>query len=212
MMEWLAVLGRLPFSFFVFIAVMLLMLGSDMIYGEMAMQMNTVMQIYMMMLLFAAVKFTKTEHKAEMAAQALPSFMFLFISSILIMSIVGPMIQGVLVASTLEASIQLAFAYGLMHAFVKAYVEEEVFRGRLVVLLGEVGQAVAFGLFHFFVLFMILGWSPMLFASMFWLMGLGYLWGKVEDRWGLAGSTGSHFGYNLVVMGIAPFIFGAAVI
>lgn len=206
-----AMLAKQPMGFAVFILVMVLLLGAPLIYGEMAPQMNTVLFIYLFMLVIARQAMPKTEHKAQTIPQSIPIFLIFFVVSVIVMLVVQPMMSGVLVASTLEASIEFVFAFGLLHAFTKAYIEEEVFRARLSLILGEAGQAIAFGLFHFAVLFMLFGWSPLLLAAMAWLTALGYLWGRIEDRFGLAGSTGSHFGYNVVVMGLAVFLFGAAV-
>lgn len=207
-----AALGKLRFQFIIFILVMILLLGSSVIYGELASQMNLILTVYAVMHLYAMVLFQKTEHPPQTIIGSLPLFLIAFLFTLMIMLAVSPYIQGVLVASTLEAGIEFIVAFGVMHAFVKAYIEEEVFRARLSVILGEVGQAIAFGLFHFFVLLMLFGFSPMLLAAIVWLTLLGYIWGRVEDRGGIAASTGSHFGYNMIVMGMAAFIVGGAVI
>lgn len=212
MLKILAVGNRLTFSFIIFIAIMILMLGASSIYGDYADDANTVLGVYMTMLLFTAVKFKAKRSAEQRLSMALPAFLIMFLLTFGIMTLLRPAIQGLLVASTLEASMSLAAAGGLLTAFVKAYVEEDVFRSRLAPLIGEWGQSILFGMFHFFVLFMILGWSWWLPAAIAWLSLLGYVWGRVEDRFGLAGSTASHFAYNIVAMGLGAVLVGGTVV
>lgn len=209
----LSALGRLKIGFAVFIAVMILLLGSEAIYGNLAPDMERVLYIYLFMLILTLVYFPKREHKMPTIPAAFPVFMIAFLITLFLMLIVRsiPMMQGLLVVSTLEASIEFTAVFLIMHAGVKAYIEEEVFRARLSVILGEGGQAIAFGLFHFFVLYMLFGFTWMLLGALVWLTLLGYAWGRVEDWGGTPASTGSHFAYNLVVMGIGIFLIGGVV-
>lgn len=209
----LAAAGKLPFSLLIFMMVMVLLLGAPVIYGDLATQMNMILIIYVVILLASRQDMPRLEHKGQLLKDAVPLFviaalitgiLFYLLSSVQFMS-------SLLVASTLESSIEFIAVFGFMHAFVKAYVEEEVFRGRLSLIFGEAGQAILFGAFHFFILLMLIGWSPMLLLALGWLTFLGFVWGKLENRGGLAASTGSHFGYNLVAMGMAAFIFGGVV-
>lgn len=205
---------KLGFSFFVLLMIIGLWLGADLIYGEMAQQMQLVLIGYAIMLVLVRQEMPKTEHKQTHFTAALP---LIFISAgvtffvFLTLSQIG-LIRGVLVASTLEAAISFTAAFSLAHAFVKAYIEEEVFRGRFSTKLGEAGQALLFGGFHVFILYMLMGFSLGLITALGWLTFMGLVWGFIENRWGLEGSTGSHFGYNIVAMGLAPLLLGASVI
>jgi hypothetical protein len=208
-MIWFA---RLPFVFIVFLMMMVLLLGASAIYGEYASKMTNVLFIYAIMLLLAQTNFRKTQHKGQQIVASLGPIFIAFLGTLVMMAFIQPLISGVIVASTLEASLGITAAFGLVHAFVKAYIEEEVFRGRLSALVGEPGQAILFGVFHVFVLYSFFGFSVMLLGAMAWLTALGYVWGRVEDWGGLAASTGSHFAYNLVVMGIGAVLFGAVAV
>lgn len=205
-------LASIPSTFIVLMLTLVLLLGGQVIYGEIANQMTLILIIYMIMLLAVRTEVKKTEHPTKSIVQALPFFVVTFLVTLGIMIPLKLAIPGVLAASTLEANVEFVFVFGFIHAFVKAYIEEEVFRGRLSTLLGEGGQAIVFGLFHFFILLFVLGWGPSLIAALVWLVVLGFVWGLLENRTGIEGSTGSHFGYNIAVYGMIPFLTGALVI
>lgn len=205
-------LSQLPFSFIVMMMVFALMLGSDFIYGAASARMQTVMFIYAVLLLYTRTEVPKTQHKQMNIVKSFPVFIITFGITAVVMLGIQPLVGGVIAASTLEAGIEFVAVFGVMQAFVKAYIEEEVFRGRIVMKVGEVGQALLFGAFHFFMLMIAFGFSPMLLVAMAWLALLGYIWGRVEDRWGLTASTASHFAYNLAAFGILGIVIGATVV
>ena len=208
-----AKLAKIPSTFIIFLMLMVLLLGSDVIYGaEFSGRMSTVLIIYILLLVMARSEMPKKEHKSRTIFQSIPAFLIMFFITIFVMMGITPFAGEIIAASTLEASLEFVAVFGLMHAFVKAYIEEEVFRSRLSTILGELGQAIAFGAFHFFILLIVFGFSPMLVAAMGWLAVLGLLWGFIENRFGIEGSTGSHFAYNLAAFGMIPVIFGALVI
>ena len=208
----LAKLAKIPFTFIIFLMIMVLLLGAGTIYGAESARYTSVMIIYAVLLLAGRSEIPKTEHKSKTIFQSIPAFLIMFFITIFVMIGITPFAGEIIAASTLEASLEFVAVFGLMHAFVKAYIEEEVFRSRLSTILGELGQAIAFGAFHFFILLIVFGFSPMLVAAMGWLAVLGLLWGFIENRFGIEGSTGSHFGYNLAAFGMIPVIFGALVI
>ena len=203
---------KLPSTFIVFIMLAVLLLGSEAIYGELSGRMTTVLLIYILLLVMSRTEMPKKEHQSKTIFQSIPAFLIMFFITLFVMIGIQPFAGELIAASTLEAGLGFVAVFGFMHAFVKSYIEEEVFRSRLSVMIGELGQAIAFGAFHFFILVMVFGFSPMLIAAMAWLAVLGLLWGKIENRFGVEGSTGSHFAYNLAAFGMIPVIFGALVI
>jgi hypothetical protein len=207
-----AQLVKMPSTFVIFIMLAVLMIGSEAIYGELSGRMTTVLIVYILLLLMSRAEMPKKEHKSRTIIQSIPAFLIMFFITLFVMIGIQPFTGELIAASTLESSLEFVAVFGFMHAFVKSYIEEEVFRSRLSVMIGELGQAIAFGAFHFFILLMVFGFSPMLIAAMGWLAGLGLLWGFVENKFGIEGSTGSHFAYNLAAFGMVPVIFGALVI
>lgn len=205
---------RLPLGFFIFIMVAILLLASPVIYGELATQMNMVLIVYVLLYLYAKIGFKRTEHPEQPIRAVLPMFLITFLGTLLVMVLIANVqfIQGMLAASTLEASIGFTLIFGFMHAGVKAYIEEDIFRARLSVMVGEAGQAILFGLFHFAILWAIFGFTLPLVLALAWLTALGYLWGRLENRTGIAGSTGSHYAYNLAAFGMLPLIIGGMVL
>ena len=102
--------------------------------------------------------------------------------------------------------------FGMLYAFVKAYVEELVFRDILPLRagLGDIPSSILFGLFHASALMLAI--PPK--TGMEIIMGfvvlscLGYIWAKVvRDRIGILGATGSHCAYNMWILGILASLF-----
>ena len=117
-------------------------------------------------------------------------------------------------AFLIQASVQyytLLLGTGLLYAFIKAYIEELVFRfalpSQIGGKLGDIASSILFGLFHFSVIIMA-GISVPWFAIA-WLMIMGYIWSIIRRIFqsqgigaGLNAATGSHFAYNIVVLGL----------
>lgn len=208
----LAQLTKIPFTFIILMMLMVLLLGGQTMYGEQATSYTVVLFIYIIMLLAVRSDVPKTEHKPKTIFQAIPVFGVAFFITFFLAIGIANLIPGVLIAATVESAFAFSAVFGIMLAFVKSYIEEEVFRGRLSTVMGEAGQAIAFGLFHSFILFGVFGFGPRMIIGLIWLAILGFIWGFVENAGGVEASTGSHFGYNLVVFGMAPFVTGAFVI
>jgi len=102
--------------------------------------------------------------------------------------------------------------FGMLYAFVKAYVEELVFRDILPLRagLGDIASSILFGGFHASALMLAIppktGFE--IFIGFALLATLGYIWAKVvRDRIGIMGATGSHTAYNLFVLGVLASLF-----
>ena len=108
------------------------------------------------------------------------------------------MLQGI----GAEVAVTTALGFGLFHAFVKAFIEETVWADILKKRIGKLGSAITFGLFHLAVTFTVGGIN---FIAIAMLMILRFIWDSIHDRYGIMGSTGSHFAYNSFVMGMKLF-------
>jgi membrane protease YdiL (CAAX protease family) len=234
----LAGLGRLNLSFIVMILTALLLISADQVYGpETGIRMQVVLLIYVVLLVWIRGDAGhKGEHPEQSIGPAIPLFIAGFVLTYIIFTaflaapVTGELLPGLIAASTLEiqASITFVSVLGFGHAFVKAYIEEEVFRSKMMTLLKpvsgkgdgtfmqnvrqELPAALVFGAFHFVVLYAFFGFTASLWVAMGWLSLLGLAWGIAEDRIGIAGSTGSHFAYNLIVFGMLPVLSGAVVV
>jgi hypothetical protein len=214
-------LASLPFRFYVGILWIVLYLGATAFYGEGAAAMQGILVGYfamwvLMMVIVQALpgKIGKQARESEPTTKALPMFLAFAIGSSLIFMLLYLLLQGIMTASTFEASLGLALAGGLLTSFVKAYIEEDVFRGQIMPVLGIVLQALLFGGLHAFILYYVGGVTDLavLGASLAWLSGLGLLWGWMKRNFCFGACVGSHFGYNMVATGTAVLLFGAAVV
>jgi len=165
---------------------------ADFIYGPYAGMVRNTMMVYFGLMAVMAPLVLPTIMKIGL--EEVPMFSLGFIvTSVLMLTV--PNILTSLLAGQVEANIALVLGFGFLHGFIKAFFEEVIFRGALPTFIGDIWSSVAFGLFHF-------GITGVPLAGAVFLMGLGYLWAKVRDSMGLMGATGSHFAYNLGVMGI----------
>jgi membrane protease YdiL (CAAX protease family) len=140
--------------------------------------------------------------------QELGNFAIGFILTAVVVFVVPTIIAGAVSVETLK----LAVGFGFLHAFIKAFDEEIIFRGVLPKLLakghvflglnwGDVIASVLFGVFHLAV-------SGASIPAMLFLMVLGLVWCLVRNKLSLMGSAGSHFAYNLMALGVLPKLIG----
>ena len=150
--------------------------------------------------------------------------MFIITAALLLgVGLAFPSIFGMAsVGETIAASVTYAIGFGVFHAFIKAYIEEDVFRGILQkVGLGTFGSAAAFGMFHLSILLTLripaqisvgaladIGAMNWMYAivPVAALSGLAVVWSFIANENGLnggtLGSTGSHWAWNLMTQGI----------
>ena len=95
-------------------------------------------------------------------------------------------------------TVGFAFAY----SFVKAFIEEVVFRGVLMQYVGITMQALLFGVFHFAMLSVIGAPFVMVLLGTVMLTALGYLWGVLARTGGILLSVGSHLCWNMASIGL----------
>lgn len=194
-----------------------LLLGADYIYGAYAATVRNVLIIYFLMLLLARV-YTGSRPAVMSGKESWYSFILMFIiTSVVLLTL--SMVPGVLTTAELTVVIPAAFAgaigitalgFGALHAFVKAYIEEDVFRSALPIRagLGDIISNILFGVFHFAVLVTVRGLTPVqALLPIAVLIGLGLLWSRMRNGFGIMGSVGSHFAWNLFAFGVLGKIF-----
>jgi len=139
-------------------------------------------------------------------------FFFVFLTGFYYIVKMVPQLGGMLASFEPASGIAIG---GLLLGFTKAFSEELAFRKILPLTTGwnDVWLSLLFGLFHFFVLAVTGVTGTTLWLSLIWLSLMGYVWAKIARKYSILASTGAHFGYNLVALGIAgsvlPFAVGA---
>lgn len=196
-LNWKAVLAIV-----LILSQLFLYVNADAIYGVYSDMVRNTMTVYLMLLaVFSALVFKEL---VKIGPQDLPGFTIGFIvTAALLMGLNTFGLSGSILGQ-IEPGLTMALGFGLLHAMVKAFDEELIFRGVLPTFLGgsiyaDILSSVFFGLFHFAVT------GADLFAMIF-LMGLGFVWALLRRRMGLLASTGSHFAYNLMALGVLPMI------
>ena len=185
----------------------LLWFRADEIYGVYADMVRNTMLIYFVAIsLFSPITFPML---MSMGFQDIAGFVFGFILTAPVMLVLGNAGVTGLIVGQVEASVNwgLIIGFGFLHSFIKAFSEELIFRGAISKIFGDVVSSILFGAFHY-------GITGVSIIGAGILMALGFLWAKLRDIFrgmggtGLMASTGSHFAYNLGVMGILPLILG----
>ena len=210
-MSVIAKVRKLPVDFAIMLMMFYLILGADFAFGENAALMTNVLYMYMFMFVIARVTLPKVEKAQFPLGKAAMNFMAMFIVTAIVMLFLPSSVTALMAAGSFDASILFAVSFGVIYALVKAYIEEDVFRNRISVVAGEKGQAFLFGLFHFFVLVALFGFTTTLIIPIALLMVLGFIWGIMQNKFGTLGSTGSHFGFNAYILGILPRMLGSVV-
>lgn len=167
------------------------------LFGEFAPQAERIMQVYLFLLIGFLAMFNIAMPGLDTTPRALTGFVVMFFATWLIVGAVPRLITSSFEPLTLVS-------LGFLYAFVKAYIEEVVFRQILpkTLALGDIVSNILFGLFHFAVLFSVGVPLMTVLFSMVFLMVLGYIWSMVRDHFGILGATGSHFAWNMVALGV----------
>jgi hypothetical protein len=177
---------------------------ADLIYGQYADLVRQEFTVYFFLFLITATVLFRGMPGRKEGAQSLIPFVIAFVVTL---AVAIPMRQFAMQASLEYVTLILGF--GLLHGFVKAFIEEIVFRYYLPMVagLGDILSSVIFGLFHTTVALMSGVATPI--TAIIGLMVMGYVWSLVRRLFqnqgigaGIAASTGSHFGYNIVVLGL----------
>lgn len=215
-------IARIPVGLWVMIIQVFLYIDASWIYGPFAAQVRDILSIYFILFLVVFVSLGTKLPTLNSKKESLRNFMFMFIVGVIVMMTLGSFLKGQGSLTGQFASIEVeavAIAYGFMflHGFVKAYIEELVFRYAIPAALNLKGRleiyaaiisSVLFGIFHTAVAAM----SATAFAplTIIYLSLLGLVFYYIAKRFGIMGSTGFHFAYNLGVLGLLPLFFGGA--
>lgn len=218
----------------VLLSILFMWISADFIYGAYADMVRQTMIIYFFTFLLV---YTAVNGKPKsMDGESLWNFILGFIATSVILLglsfVIAPLLSAANIAEPVViASISITgLGFGVLHGFVKAYIEESVFRWALPKLanLGDIISNILFGVFHTAVLVTVtipalvvdgtladLGAANWTYAIMpvIMLVVLGFVWSYIRGTnggglgWGIMGATGSHMAYNLFALGILPLIF-----
>lgn len=174
-----------------------------------------VMLIYSVMLLFVIVAQLATPGVQETEkifvtglGGLFPFFLGFFLTAMLLIALLIPGIIASFAEPLVLAGTPIGFFAGIIYAFIKAYIEEALFRDLLMSRIGIVMQAILFGVFHFAVLSVGGASVFAVLIGAFFLAALGYIWGVMKQFGGVFFSTGSHFAWNMHALGILKKIMG----
>ena len=192
---------RFAVGIFIILAQLFVYVNADYIYGPYAGVVKNVLLVYF--ILIAVFSPYVIQILQKIGPQDIPSFSIGFLLTAAVMLVIPNVFS---VTGEVEKGLTLALGFGFLHGLIKAFDEEIIFRGVLPKIMGgsryaDMVSSVIFGVFHLAV-------SGANIFVMFMLMGLGFVWSLMRDRFGLMGSTGSHFAYNLAALKVLPKIFG----
>jgi len=180
-----------------------LWLGAPFFFGEQAADAaGRIIMMYLLMLLSVLVVFRDEMPVIPFNAKSIT--IFIITGTITTIALVS--MKAVLFLSSFEPIVALSF--GFLYAFVKAFIEEVIFRWTLVRRFNPVIASLMFGGFHFGVLVVFGVPFTTLLVAIGFLSALGFAWYMLSSWYGkgspigLMASAGSHFGYNLVALGV----------
>ena len=188
-----------------------LLINADFIYGEFVNQVRFVLTLYFFLYLIMVSPLGKKLPTFTQGPQAIQNFIIGFIITAAVMTVIPLFLVK---ASSLEF-VTLSLGFGLLHGFVKAYIEEIVFRYALPIAFGfgDIISSILFASFHISVI-VLSGAAGLGFDMVFrfiLLFALGMIWSFTRNRLGILASVGSHFSYNLFVLGAIPSFFGVGI-
>lgn len=213
----------------IMIMMLFLWINADWVYGPYSGVVRTTMTIYFFAFLLGYTFVNKTP-KSLAGDESFWNFIIGFggTSAVLIgiTALIGSFSVRAALSEPFIATITIAgIGFGLLHAFIKAYIEEDIFRWVLPKLagLGDVISNILFGIFHFSILVSMtipamitagtltdmgmLNWTYALLPVGV-LVGLGMVWSQVRNVFGITGSTGSHTAWNMWQLGVLPILYG----
>lgn len=184
----------------IILAQLFVYVNAEYIYGPYAAMVKNVLLVYFILLAVFSPYVIQILNR--IGPQDIPNFTIGFVLTAAVMLVV-PVAS---ITGEVEKGLTLALGFGFLHGLIKAFDEEIIFRGVLPKIMGgtraaDIVSSIIFGVFHLAV-------SGANIFVMLLLMGLGIAWVFMRDRFGLMGSTGSHFAYNLAALKVLPKIIG----
>lgn len=186
-------LPKITLSLVMLFVMLFLFINAPLVYGVYAEPVKTTLIAYFILLIMVTL-FSRGELFAPLTFLDLRNFAVMFFVTTFVF-IPLQFLSGL----GAEVAVTTALGFGLLHGFIKAFIEEEVWADKLKKLIGPWGSAITFGIFHLSVTAISGGVN---YIAILLLAGLRLVWDKVYDRFGVMGSTGSHFAYNAAVMGL----------
>lgn len=188
-------------------------ISADFVYGQYAAMVREVLLIYFILFLIVRVTLGGKVSTVRPGA-SWASFIIAFILTSVAVMAFG-LIGGAAEVASLTSHIPQAavgvsaLGFGALHAFVKAYIEEDVFRAALPRMagFGDIISSVIFGAFHLSILIMQGMILQLALIPMAVLVVLGMVWSQVRNHFGIMGAVGSHFAWNLFAIGVLFGIF-----
>ncbi len=208
-----AMFSKLTLGILLLMSMLFVYLASDWIYGPYAPTVKNVMVVYFILFALVMSGLKSGMPLLDTSPVALASFAVGFAATAIVLVFIP--LNGVAGEITATA-VKMAIGFGILHGFIKAYIEEAVFRGILMKRIGTVLSNIFFGIFHIGVI--ILGLTAMGLAVTFASVGLpvlilvmlGFAWSFIAQRWGLMASVGSHLSYNLAAFGVLKTVLGVS--
>lgn len=194
-------LSNINLGAIVIMITLFLWLGADFFFGKGANAASRVILMYLIMLMSIIIVFRTEMPNIILNSQSL--VIFIITGTI---TAIGLSAVPKLFLSSFEPIVAISF--GFLYAFVKAFIEEVIFRWVLVRKFNPVIASLLFGAFHFGVLAVFGTPFTTIIVAVTFLSILGYGWYLLSNWYGkgnpigLMASTGSHFGYNLVALGV----------
>lgn len=191
--------GKITIGILIVIMMLAIYINANVLYGVYAEKVKVVLTAYLLFYAVVIASFGRGLPSMNLDIMALRNFALMFVFTTLVLVPVGFLIGGATGAvNTAEVTVVLASGFGMLH-FIKAFIEETVWADILKKRAGPWVSVVTFGLFHLAVTYSVGGIN---YGAIAVLMVLRYVWDMVYDRYGVMGSTGSHFAYNAMVMGM----------
>jgi len=184
-----------------------LFVNADWIFGVYASTVKNTLLVYLVLEALILATLNVALPTIELTIDKFAWFAIFFGITSFVMLVLPSHIAGML--ATFE-KVRVAVGFGILYGFVKAFIEEVIFRKLLpkVMGLGDLISNVLFGLFHVSMLTMMGLSGTQLLTGFIVLTLLGLIWAKIRDIGGIMGSTGSHLAYNLAVLGNLPAVLG----
>ena len=213
----------------IILIILFMWISADFIYGAYADMVRTTMTIYFFTFLLAYTVINQQPKSMQPKQnESIWNFVIGFVGTGAILFgasfIIAPLLSTASIVDPFIASVTITgLGFGGLHGFVKAYIEESVFRWALPMCI----LCILFGVFHLAVLVSVtipaivaqgqlvdlgvMNWQYAI-APVIMLIGLGFIWSQVRNHFGIMGSTGSHMSWNLFALGILPMIFLGGVV
>lgn len=212
-------LGKLSTGLLILIAQVFVWISADWVFGAQAEIARQIMLIYFVFWLVVRTATGTTPAAMKVKEHGLVNFLLMFIITavaLIVLSMALPMLGSL--SGSLEITIATVsvgtLGFGILHGFVKAYIEEDIFRDALPRAgLGDVLSNIIFAMFHLAVFFTVYNFGIMqALGGAITLFILGMVWSQVRNNFGILGSTASHLAWNIFAMGALGMLIGSVVI